>query len=157
MVYYHVWVRSEQYRSNEPLTYSATKTLSHGSIVVVPLRQQQVVGVVIGQVQRPAFTTKPIITAYDLPPLPAETIKLMAWLQHYYPSPIGVISQLFLPHRIYEPTDQDPASKPPDPAQVPQASLTPDQQHALKQINQPETYLLHGRTGSGKTRIYIEL
>jgi primosomal protein N' (replication factor Y) len=35
--------------------------------------------------------------------------------------------------------------------------LTPEQAAALKRIDTPDTYLVHGTTGSGKTRLYIEL
>ncbi|MGH7238303.1 MAG: DEAD/DEAH box helicase, partial [Candidatus Saccharimonadales bacterium] len=35
--------------------------------------------------------------------------------------------------------------------------LTTDQAEAYRRMDQSDTYLLHGRTGSGKTRIYLEL
>lgn len=156
--YYHVWVRSEQYRGNEPLTYHHTSTLQPGALVEVALRKQKVLGFVTNAVKEPNFATKPITTTLNLPPLPIESLKLATWVQQFYPAPIGIVSQLFLPaalHARY--TDQlTQASSTDEPAPT-KSPLTAQQQQALATIQTPDTYLIHGRTGSGKTRIYIEL
>src|SRR5258705_247823 len=109
MFYYHVWVRSERYQSAEPLTYSASESLSSGSVVLVPLRNQPVAGVVMEPTSKPRFATKPVITVYKLPALPPSTLKLMQWLVAYYPSALGVITQLFLPPTIRESAGQPDA------------------------------------------------
>lgn len=156
MFYYLVWVRSNQYRGSDALTYRHEEKLVPGTIVVVPLRELRVLGIVMAPVRKPPFTTKQISHVYEIAALPATTLKLGRWLQEFYPSPIGVIASQLLPHTLHlrnllpetTATAISATSLPP---------LTDEQQAALDSIKTPDTYLLHGRTGSGKTRLYIEL
>ena len=158
MLYYHVWVRSERYRGNEPLTYSSSSALHIGAIVEVPLKTELVLGFVVAEVAKPRFATKPIRSALPLPSLPGPSIEIADWLQHYYPSPIGVLSQQVLPAHIHKlPDVPSPTATPSANTPHTRARLTQQQRQALSTIHNPDTYLLHGRTGSGKTRIYIEL
>lgn len=158
MHYYHVWVRSDQYRGAEALTYQHEGELQLGAIVEVPLRQERVLGFISGKVSKPAFAVKPIVQALPLPPLPPSSLKLAEWLCRFYATPVGVTTTQFLPAalRIKQTTALDGA---PEPATrpTPAVPLTSEQEAAIQTINALETYLLHGRTGSGKTRIYIEL
>ena len=156
MFYYFVWVRSAQYRGNQALTYESNSRLSVGSLVEVSLRKQKVLGIIIKEVPKPVFLTKPINKVLDLPALPKVTLELATWLQIFYPSPIGSITQLFIPKTI----SFDGKAEHPEIAAIGttlQPPLTRDQQFALDHIQKPDTYILHGRTGSGKTRIYSEL
>ncbi len=158
MFYYHVWVRSIQFRGNEALTYQYDRPLASGSIVTVPLRNQRVPGIVVKAVARPQFATKPIATVLELQPLPPTTLRLAEWLQQFYPAPIGVIAGLFLPSTLgskAQVMDQTPT--PYLKRTISQPRLTDEQVAALNAMQTPDTYLLHGRTGSGKTRIYTEL
>lgn len=160
MFYYQVFVRSAQYRGTDALTYQHTERLAPGALVRVPLRSQSVPGFVVRLVPEPTFATKPIERVLDLPPLPRTTLGLAAWLQQFYPAPVGVIAQQFLPgelgskHIRHDNPDRSLMAGTAPPAEPP---LTAEQQAALAAIHQPDTYLLHGRTGSGKTRIYTEL
>jgi primosomal protein N' (replication factor Y) (superfamily II helicase) len=158
MTYHHVWVRSPQYRGSEALTYHFESKLSVGSLVEVPLRKQKVLGVVVKNVPKPDFATKPIAEALPLKPLPLTTLTLAKWLKEYYPAPIGVITQQFLPRIIKlgrGKTSRSDRETRATPIQLP--SLTAEQTTALKQIKEADTYIVHGRTGSGKTRLYLEL
>ncbi len=160
MSYYYVWVRSKQYRSNNALTYEFGGKLVIGTIVEVPLRQQNVIGIVVKSVRRPNFATKPIITVFDIPPLPLTSLILASWIQQYYPSPIGVITQLFLPSKINQTIPNESVNTIEDLGAGKYQKLPPltrEQRQALNIIKKPDTYLVHGRTGSGKTRLYIEL
>lgn len=155
MYYYHVWVKSTQYRGSEPLTYQHGARLPIGSIVRVELRHEAVAGIVTALTGHPDFTTKPISTVLDLPPLPKPTLQLAAWLQKFYPAPLGVITQQFLPNLTGKLDEEaNPAIMPEVPTEPP---LTNEQKRVLEAIDMPDTYLLHGRTGSGKTRVYTEL
>lgn len=155
MNYTEVLVAGAAYHGGEALTYSNEQPLDQGSIVVVPLRNRRVLGVVINSVSKPSFAVKSILGPADLPPLPKPLIELMAWMKSYYPSSYGIITQQFMPKDLPK-KPVDPASAPPlDAINLP--PLTKDQEHVLSDIKGPGTYLLHGETGTGKTRVYIEL
>jgi primosomal protein N' (replication factor Y) len=158
MYYYHVWVRSNRYHGQEPLTYSSAKRLAVGSVVRVELQREVVMGFVSGTTSKPRFQTKEITEILDLPPLPAHLLKLAAWLKDYYPAPVGIISQQLLHANLSKKQideEQLPELKSPDMSSLPK--LTKDQRQALEAMSEQDTYILHGVTGSGKTRVYIEL
>lgn len=158
MYFYLVWIRSARYHGSEPLTYASAKKLVTGTIVEVELQRELVLGVVSGPTSEPRFQTKPIARVFDVPPLPAHLLKLASWLQAYYPAPLGIISQQLLPagfsekqlNEAAEPTYDKPQTK-----QLP--PLNAEQTAAMEAMEARDTYLLHGVTGSGKTRLYIEL
>jgi primosomal protein N' (replication factor Y) len=158
MFYYSVWVRSSRYHSSEPLTYASSSKLSAGSIVQVELQRELVLGVVSGLVSQPRFKTKLVTRVFDLPPLPGHLLRLMKWLITYYPAALGVVVQQFLPVNLSEKqlnnNEMVNFSKP-DLKILPK--LTDEQQTALQNMAELNTYLLHGVTGSGKTRLYIEM
>ena len=157
MNYYEVLVADGAYKSREALTYQHFDKLAAGTLAYVPLKQKTVLGVILRQVTKPRFATKALaVASQDYRPLPAALVKLADWICGYYPSGIGITMTQFLPQRLY-PTGELPSvsdNKLPD-SQLP--PLTAEQQSALGQINKPDTYLLHGETGSGKTRVYLEL
>ena len=158
MYYYLVWVRSNRYHGSEPLTYTAEEKLSVGTVVRVELQKQVVLGFVSGVTTKPRFQTKPITEVLAIPALPLSLLKVTSWLQSYYPAPIGILAQQLLPaklsqKRIYH--HEKRTYSEPDLTQLP--PLTIEQRQALETMSGRDTYLLHGITGSGKTRIYIEL
>jgi primosomal protein N' (replication factor Y) (superfamily II helicase) len=158
MFYYHVWVRSNRYHGSEPLTYASDQKLVSGQLVRAELQHETVLGVVSGSTTKPRFQTKPISEVLDLPPLPGHLLRLAKWLASYYPAPIGILTQQLVPaalssKQIEKSSDQKLPT--PDFSKLPQ--LTDEQVAALERMAQPDSYLLHGITGSGKTRIYIEL
>lgn len=158
MSYVKVRVSSYRYKSDEPLTYQSAGSLKAGSVVKVPLKNELVLGVVIGPDQKPKFATKPLQPLAGLPPLPRPLLQTAEWISQYYATPISSVMQMILPGVISQrrldevtPADDHPKGKADRPP------LTKDQQHALETITGPDTYLLHGETGSGKTRVYLEL
>jgi len=155
MNYVEILVADGSYHGNEPLTYASPVALETGSIVTVPLRAKQVLGVVVKTAEKPRFPTKPIVIAHPLPPLPRQLLQTLRWLHAYYPSSLGATTQQFLPKQLPHKPTPLPAATTPPPANLP--PLTADQTNTLNAISQPGTYLLHGETGSGKTRVYIEL
>lgn len=158
MYYYFVWVRSNRYHGQEPLTYSGEKRLPIGSVVLVELQKELVMGFISGTTSKPRFQTKGVAEVLDLPPLPAHLLKLAAWLKDYYPAPIGIIAQQLLPAALSKKQvneKQQPELGSPDISSLPK--LTKDQRRALEAMAGQDTYILHGTTGSGKTRVYIEL
>lgn len=156
MNYVEVLVASTAFHGSDALTYSCDEKLKQGTIVTVPLRSKEVLGIVTANVPQPSFSAKPITGQPDLPPMPPQMIRLLRWMQDYYPGNLGAITQHFLPRQLpkkpvaLEQLDplNDLSSLPP---------LTSDQQKALGGIEESGTHILHGQTGTGKTRVYIEL
>lgn len=159
MYFYEVWVRSTAYRGTEPLTYHTEKPLEVGTVVAVTLQKTTVWAVVCNKVSKPAFKTKPIIALANISSLPKYLLVLAKTISAYYATPMGVVMQLILPadpepktpRRNNLPSSKWPASA----ATLP--PLTAEQKEVVVSITHPGTYLLHGRTGSGKTRVYIEM
>jgi primosomal protein N' (replication factor Y) (superfamily II helicase) len=158
MYYYFVWVRSSRYHGKQALTYGSQQRLATGSIVQVELQKEVVMGVVTGPTAEPRFQTKPIVAFFDLPALPAHLLKLASWLLGYYPASLGIITQQLLPagfsKKQLETLDVPKFTKPELESLPP---LTAEQMASLQAMTERDTYLLHGTTGSGKTRLYIEL
>lgn len=155
MQYVEVLVADATFHGNDALTYSGEETLHAGQIVLVPLRKKTVLGIVLQTVPKPSFAAKPIASAPLLPPVPAPLIGLLTWLRGYYPAPLGAITQLFLPKALPKKPEEANALAPLTKPGLP--PLTDDQAAAVKQIAGPGLHILHGETGSGKTRVYIEL
>jgi primosomal protein N' (replication factor Y) len=157
MNYVEVLVASATYHGQEALTYASPELLQAGTIVAVPLRTVEVLGIVRQQVQKPPFKVKSLVRALPVRPLSPHSLSLIAWMQNYYPAPLGVIVQQWLPKKLLDkyitrwapPTYQDVS------ALLPQ--LTQEQHEALAMVEPTGIHLLHGETGTGKTRVYIEL
>jgi primosomal protein N' (replication factor Y) len=156
MHYYEVWVRDLSYRGTTALTYHADEVLSVGALVQVELQRRTVGAVIVRRVTKPRFKTKPIVAILPLPPLPAALLALGEQILHYYASNLGAITTLLLPAQ--------PPTLPSTPEEartdMPHSTLPPltkEQQQAVERCRSQELHLLHGRTGTGKTRVYIEL
>ncbi|HUS26839.1 MAG TPA: primosomal protein N' [Nevskiaceae bacterium] len=153
--YVEVLVADQSYHGNGALTYRCMQQLTTGSIVTVPLRNKNVLGIVTRHVAKPAFAVKDISDISSLPALPAHLLQLLSWMRTYYPSPLGTIVQQFLPKQLAKKPAQPVTSPSFSPPNLP--PLTTEQHQALSAIRGPGLHILHGETGSGKTRIYIEL
>jgi primosomal protein N' (replication factor Y) len=157
--YYKVLVGSAQYHGNEALTYSSAADLALYSIVRVPLQKMSALGVVVEKVEKPKFATKDILETYGLPPLPAALPRLVEWLRQNYPAPLGTTTLSILPSQINPKLISEvPGLE--NPVEIHDTDLPPltsEQNDALEKINKTDTYILHGDTGTGKTRVYIEL
>lgn len=159
MYFYEVFVSSGHYHGAEALTYSSVSSLDIGSLVSVPFGKSTVAGFVSREVSEPGFKTKPIGKQLHKRPLASQQLKLHAWIMEYYPGPSGFITQLFLPSTLLTSSRTKPKE-----VTVPEAPkilpvLTGQQSEAINFIRKCKdtSYLLHGETGSGKTRVYIEL
>lgn len=159
MVYVKVWVGHNRYKGDEALTYQSAEVLPAGSLVRIPLKNDLVLGVVAGQTTHPNFPTKPLQPINGLPPLPPQLLAVADWLHQFYATSFSSTLQLILPSLLSDRRVAE-ASGAPAPSQQPTTNLPPltkQQAAALAQITDPNTYLLHGETGTGKTRIYLEL
>lgn len=157
MGYYEILVSSGLFHGNEPLTYSAEEALKTGALVTVPLRSRSVVGVVVKSVSKPAFDTKSVERVIGSNHLPAQILDLLHWLKEFYPAPLGALTQLFLPDSLAR--KHEAPELPAAPSKLATLPpLTKEQTYALKLMQAAKgTSILHGDTGTGKTRLYIEL
>jgi len=156
MYFYEVYVADKSYKGHEPLTYHSAEKLPAGTIVSVPVRNKITPGIISTTIKQPSFTTKPLTVIAGTALMPLELMKLRDWIQTYYPAGSGEVTQLLLPSKlpknIPESPEQTPASQ-----TVELPAPTSEQQEVLQQIDHPDTYLLHGETGTGKTYVYVEL
>ncbi|HSX53240.1 MAG TPA: primosomal protein N' [Patescibacteria group bacterium] len=159
MRYYKVLVSSQRFHGSEPLIYSSLEPLKARVVVSVPLQGQIVPGIVIGTASKPSFQAKNIVRQLTDEPLPPQSLALLKWLQAYYPAPLGSITAQFIPRTLGQIARQTTKKALPRPKTKALPPLTREQSSALKQINglASKTVLLHGETGSGKTRVYLEL
>lgn len=158
MYYYEVLVASQRYHGSEALTYSSEDKLDEGHVVTVPFGTRTVPGVIRAQVKKPSFEAKSIVSLIAPQTLPKELLSLHTWMEGYYPGPLGFISQLFLPASL---TTSGRARKASKVSSIPLHTLPPltgEQATAVEEILAGTgSFLLHGETGSGKTRVYQEL
>ena len=156
-MYYKVWVASQQFHGKDSLTYYSNEILAKGQIVSVPLQRKSVLGVIDCSTAKPKFVTKLILQCWPYI-IPSQSLRLMTWLFGYYPAPLGTTTELFTPpplgKKVLTHTDNTPT---PEIAKLP--NLTTEQASIVQQIaiSRPGSILLHGDTGTGKTRIYLEL
>lgn len=157
MNYYEVVVGSQRYHGDSALTYSSDDTLTPGQLVAVPLRANSAIAYVEKLTTKPNYNVKPITRAWSIN-MSDHSIKLLEWLRDYYPGTPGVMTSLFLPPSLPNKLDivKDSGFVKPDLSNLP--PLTADQQRAISVLakSPASSVLLHGDTGSGKTRIYIE-
>ncbi|MBP9738647.1 primosomal protein N' [Candidatus Saccharibacteria bacterium] len=144
--------------TQDVLTYSSKLAIKVGSIVVIPFGTRTKLGVVLDQTQKPSFTTKPIdlILPYVLP---RHLLLLADWISTYYVTRLSFIMQMLIPTGITKKRRKvKPATSAPK-RSTEFEPLTLDQKSAITRITNSEqtTHLLHGITGSGKTRVYQEL
>ena len=160
MRYYEVLVADGAYHGNAPLTYSFEGSLPILSVVSVPLRAKLVTGFVLAEVDKPQFSVRPIKTLLSHRPMPYHCLGLAQWMQEYYCSTLGEALRQFAPSvPLSRRSEHASLMQAPSAHLEPVHAVTPAQIQAIKEIqtNPSTTIMLHGDTGSGKTRVYMEL
>lgn len=163
MRYYEMFVADSRYRRDAPLTYSYEERLAPGHVVTVPLQNRVAAGFVLGEVDKPDFATKPIKATMSLHLLPEHCIQLANWLKDYYKSSLGESLRLFAPSapvvRALVLDERQLIDQNIELELHLEQPLTNDQKKALSAIGKSKTttMLLHGDTGTGKTRVYLDL
>ena len=84
----------------EKLIYDYIDSLLPGQIVMVPIGQKEVPGIVIKKVAQPNFRTKSILKVLYSKPLPQHLMKTVEFLHEYYLAPSGQAVSLILPRGI---------------------------------------------------------
>ena len=143
----------------QEFTYQYDLALPVGTIVEVPLGRRKSLAVVRKTVNRPDFATKSVLRVIAVPPLPLYLIELAEWMGPYYASSLSAVWSTLLPTGLTK-KRRDQAARTIAAAQgLPDFALTTEQAAALADIRTDarSTQLIDGVTGSGKTRIYLEL
>ncbi len=158
--YYDVGVCIDSIWASNTFTYSHSDELSINSVVTVPFGKSEKLGYVIKKTAKPKFKTKPITRVIDYS-ISTNTSKFIDWLSGYYPGSPGSQVQYFLPSYLAKiDLSKDEAVEPVKPKSAGKLPpLTNEQKVAIGKIssNWTKNNILHGITGSGKTRIYIEM
>jgi primosomal protein N' (replication factor Y) len=139
--------------------YHSEAVFAVGDIAQITIGRRKSLGVITGISPRPTFTTKPLGDRIDVPTLPNYLVELADWMMDYYAASAGSVWSSFLPSGITKSrrvTKVKPAKTAPI---FPDSVLTPQQSVALESIRKSSkrAHLIHGVTGSGKTRLYLEL
>lgn len=144
------------YTGGRLYTYKSTTDLKVGSIVQVPYGQKNVSGVVIKEVKKPTFSAKEITNNSGLV-LPQTSLDLLNWMVNFYIDDIGQIVGLFVQDGkkiVSKDIESAPNIGKGEVLPIP----TNEQKSALAVLSKTnkKKFLLHGETGSGKTRVFIE-
>jgi len=131
------------------LTYQSEQSHCTGNIVEVTLSKRVMQGVIIAEVEKPAFECENIAftckTFYS-----AKTIELARFVAEYYVCSLGEALALFIPQKGENALHVN--------ANVTTTiDLSPEQQDAYDFVQHHPSSLLFGDTGSGKTEIYMKL
>lgn len=163
MRYYEVFLADSHYHSSALLTYASEQELKPLSVVTVPLQKRLVSGFVMRRVTKPSFKTKPIKSLLSDQPLPKQCLALARWLSEYYATTLSEAMRQFAPskptvRRTHPEQAQSITATPAVQIEF-DLPLTADQKTAIVAIKRSQniTVLLHGETGTGKTRVYLEL
>jgi primosomal protein N' (replication factor Y) len=141
-------------------TYHSENQIEPGSVVEIPIGRRHSVGVVERALPRPEFRTKPINAVIGVPAVPAVLRALAPWLAEYYACSPAAAWNTMLPAGIAKTRRTPPeAGLPAAPVKLPSPALTNEQSQALATIrsSRHSSFLIQGVTGSGKTRLYLEL
>lgn len=160
-MYFEV-IPTEVFRANSgALTYKSDQELLPGQIVLIPLGNRTVTGVVLRKITKVNFPTKPITRILHPCPIPKHLLASIVWLSQYYLSPLPATANLMIPAGITArgaltgPLSHSSATT----AKIPLIELNQAQKAALEALQQATgaTRLLRGVTGSGKTNIYLKM
>jgi len=155
MNYYEVLVTQEYTAATSVFTYCIEGEITPFTFVIVPLQKKSVVGIIVKKAPKPSFATKPITTVfpYVLGTLQKQIIRFLC---EYYVVTEAQALQLFMPSFLQKTLTVKVPKQTITEAVLP--PLTSDQNAAIMQLKSvaSDTVVLHGDTGSGKTRVYIE-
>lgn len=136
-----------------------------GLRVRVPFGRGERIGVVVAvetASELPAEQLKAAEILRDLPPLPADFLRLCRFAASYYQAPLGEVVLQALPTGLKRPGPpaRRAGRKPAAAAPLAAPALTAEQAAAIAAVDPAAGFsaaLLHGVTGSGKTEVYLRL
>ena len=157
MFYYEVLVVQEYVGRESVFTYSSEFDIAPFNLVLVPLQNKTAPGIIVRKTTEPTFKTKPI-TSVSIHKLGILQRQLVRFITDYYGTTEAQALQLFTPSFLAKLAPKAPEPLAPKPRFPDFPPLTAEQTEALRilRVHPAETTILHGETGSGKTRLYLE-
>lgn len=130
-----------------------------GQIVTIEVGKKSLLGIVLREVVKPSYETKPINTIIEQEPIPAPLIDTALWMSDYYRTHLATVLQTILPRGLQKKRrtkELPPKSNVRDRTKI---VFTSEQRSAIDTLSKmsPGSAILHGVTGSGKTTVYIEM
>jgi len=152
----------------ESLSFGADETAGEGSVVWVSLkgRKEPLLALVLSVHKNfPKFQLKPAIVHESSYAFSKRYMETLLWCANYYMCSLGETLTAFWPANLDKYLNRAEECAEPAPAALSiLPPLTAEQQNALEQlvallppVPNFRGALLHGVTGSGKTRVYLEL
>lgn len=159
MHYYEVAPNQIIRAASASFTYSSESPLSLGQIVSIEIGKKKVVGVIVREVSKPAYATKPIQSVIEDQALPAALVELSLWLSAYYATHLATVLQTVLPRGVQKNRRASLGDKRISSRRRTKNVFTREQSLAIDTIRSMSqgSAILHGVTGSGKTAVYIEV
>lgn len=144
----------------------AASTVDIGLRVRVPFGRSEKIGVIAEVVENSEWPLAQLKAAgeilRDVPPLPADFLRLCQFASGYYQAAFGEVVMQALPAGLkrLDPPKRRNARPSPLTAAIARPELTAEQAVAVAAIDPAagfSAHLLHGVTGSGKTEVYLRL
>ena len=135
-------------------TYHSDIKLKKGDIVLVPLRNRELEGIVLNETDKPNFKTKSI--KQKIASFSEKKLKIIDFISKYYLCSFGEAAGLFqfMEEKIGSGKEEFQVSSDKIKTDI---KLSDKQKKALEFLEKEDTAILFGDTGSGKTEIYIKL
>lgn len=158
MQYYFVCTIGVIAGQEDFLTYHSEETLQTGAVIEVPFGKKTKYAVVFRSAPKPKFRTRAVIRALEVT-VPPHLLDLAKWISEYYATRLSFVLQTLLPTGIHKKRRILKNNRPSVSREKSLPEMTPEQKKIAQDIQSSSdvTHLLHGVTGSGKTRIYQEL
>ncbi|MEK7528907.1 MAG: primosomal protein N' [Patescibacteria group bacterium] len=154
----------------DTLTYELSEPLEPGVGVMVPFKNLEIAGVIIGTTEKKPEISKirkTLSQIFDYPLLRSWQIDLARWMSEYYMTPISSVIPIFLPRKLWSGKEIRARVKktsvqdvtPEEDEKTIAHTLTAEQESIVQSIlcKKNSLSLIHGVTGSGKTEVYVRL
>jgi primosomal protein N' (replication factor Y) len=140
-------------------TYCSEAPLEIGTLVSIPVGKQTLNGLVVKEVSKPDYETRPVSSVTEERPLPKPLIDVALWMSEYYRTPLATVLQTVLPRGLTTKRREKVTQEREVLRERTHIVFNDDQVAALNKImaTPKGTVLLQGVTGSGKTEIYKEV
>ncbi len=162
MNYYEIALSKYTGASSDIFTYSHNEDMLPGTVVIVNLKNKELVGVVIKKCGKPKFKTREIKkTLFEGSAINLALLNTGFWISKYYGAPISSVIQTILPPGVSKKRRQlQPAETTGSEIRSCKQIPTIDQKNIIDSITRNlkgKPHLIFGATASGKTEIYLHL